>query len=553
MPRFARVFHYGVPDPTTASLGRSVGRIRPVASVEKLQAGGPVVGFGAGGRVNRAREEPVANADQPTVGRLLEPGSVRYSSAVGRWVIAATVLGSGLAFLDSTVVNIALPVIGKDFHSSVADLQWVVTGYMLTLAGLLLLGGALGDRYGRRKVFLIGVVWFAIASMLCGIAPNAPVLIAARVLQGVGSALLTPGSLAIIEAVFAPADRSRAIGAWSGLGFIAGAIGPFLGGWLIAAVSWRLIFFINAPLALAVVLISNRHVPESSDPNASPEVDWRGAALATLGLIGLTYGLIEGPSLGWGSTLELASLIGGPILLLAFVFLERRSRAPLIPLGIFASRQFSAANAVTFVVYGAFGGAFFLAPIELEQVLHFSPLDAGASLLPASLMMFILSARFGALSAKLGPRFFMGFGPILAGGGLALFSRIGPGGTYIADVLPAVLVFGFGLSITVAPLTATVLAAAPTEHSGMASAVNNGVARTASLIAVAILPAAAGIGGKSYLHPALFSSGFGTACLISGAACATGGMLALGTIRNPKPRPVTAGDAALVPRPASAS
>lgn len=494
------------------------------------------------------------SADEPSIGREVEPGAVRYSSAIGRWVLAAAVLGSGLAFLDSTVVNIALPVIGKQFHSSVADLQWVVTGYMLTLAGLLLLGGALGDRFGRCKVFVIGVVWFALASMLCGLAPNGAVLIWARILQGVGSALLTPGSLAIIEAVFHPDDRSRAIGAWSGLGIIAGAIGPFLGGWVIAAVSWRLVFFINAPLALVVVLISNRHVPESLDPNAPRRVDWLGAALATLGLVGLTYGLIEGPSSGWGSAAELAALIGGSAMLVAFVVLEQTSKAPLLPLRIFSSRQFSAANVVTFVVYGAFGGAFFLAPIELEQVLHFSPLDAGASLLPASLMLFLLSARFGALSAKFGPRAFMGFGPIVAGGGLALFARIGPGGSYAADVLPAVLVFGFGMAITVAPLTATVLGAAPTEHSGVASAVNNGVARTASLIAVAVLPAAAGIGGKSYLHAALFSSGFQTAALISGGACALGGLLGLATIRNSKRQVAAqAADEALVPRPAGAS
>jgi EmrB/QacA subfamily drug resistance transporter len=460
---------------------------------------------------------------------------VRYSTAKGRFVLAATVLGSGMAFIDSTVVNIALPVIGKDFHASVADLQWLVTAYMLTLSGLILLGGALGDRYGRRRIFLIGIVAFAVASMVCGVAPNTGVLIAARAAQGVGGALLTPGSLAIIEAVFVHDDRARAIGAWSGLGVIAAAIGPFLGGYLIDAVSWRLIFFINAPIAVAVVALSLRHVPETANPNVTGRVDLAGAAACTIGLVGLTYGLIEGPSAGWRSARELTAIIGGAVVLAAFVEIERRKRHPLVPLSIFASRQFSAANLATFFIYGAFGGAFFLAPVELEQVLHFTPLEAGGGLLPASLVLFLLSSRFGALTTRYGPRFFMGFGPIIAGGGLALFARIGPGGTYATDVLPAVLVFGFGLAVTVAPLTSTVLAAAPDENMGVASAVNNAVARSASLIAVAVLPAAAGIGGRSYLKPFLFNTGFRSAVFIAAGVCAAGGVLALATIRNPPP------------------
>lgn len=459
---------------------------------------------------------------------------IRYSTPKGRFVLAATVLGSGMAFIDGTVVSIALPAIGKDFHASVADLQWLVNAYMLTLSGLILLGGALGDRYGRRRIFVIGIVAFAVASMACGVAPDTGVLIAARAAQGVGGALLTPGSLAIIEAVFAREDRSRAIGAWSGLGVIASAIGPFLGGYLIDAVSWRLIFYINVPIALAVVVLSQRHVPETRNPRAKGRVDLTGAAAATIGLVGLTYGLIEGPSVGWASPSELVAIIGGAAVLAGFIVVERRSANPLVPLGIFSSRQFSAANVATFFIYGAFGGAFFLAPVELEQVLHFTPLEAGGGLLPASLILFFFSARFGALSARYGPRFFMGFGPIVAGGGLALFARITPGGTYQSDVLPAILVFGFGLSLTVAPLTATVMGAAPPANTGVASAVNNAVARAASLITVAVLPAAAGIGGSSYLKPLLFNAGFRSAVVIAGGACATGGLVALAAIRNPR-------------------
>lgn len=493
----------------------------------------------------------MADATNADAGLGFEP--IRYSSAKGRFVLAATILGSGMAFIDGTVVNIALPAIGKDFHASVADLQWLVSSYMLTLAGLILLGGALGDRYGRRKIFVIGVVAFAAASMLCGIAPDSGALIAARAVQGVGGALLTPGSLAIIEAVFVKEDRSRAIGAWSGLGVIAAAIGPFLGGYLIDAVSWRLIFFINAPIAAAVVWLTQRHVPETRNLNATGGVDIPGAVTGTVGLVGVTYGLIEGPSVGWGAASELVSLIGGAAVLAAFIVVERRSKNPLVPLSIFSSRQFSATNVATFFIYGAFGGAFFLAPVELEQVLHFTPLDAGASLLPASLVLFVLSARFGALSARFGPRLFMGFGPMIAGGGLALFARIGPGGSYVADVLPAVILFGLGLGVTVAPLTATVLAAAPAENTGVASAVNNAVARAASMIAVAVLPAAAGIGGESYLKPLLFNSGFRNAALIAGGTCAAGGLLALATIRNPnRELPVASPGPAIAPARASA-
>ena len=459
-------------------------------------------------------------------------GTLRYSSARGRWVLLATVLGSAMASIDATVVGIALPAIGRDFHAGLASLQWVVTAYTLTLAGLLLLAGALGDRYGRRKVFLIGVVWFAIASALCGVAPNAPFLIGARALQGVGAALLTPGSLAILQASFRPEDRGKAIGAWSGLSGVGTAIGPFLGGWLIQAVSWRLIFAINLPMAVLVVIVARRHVPESRDTSLTGRVDLVGGVLVTVGLIGLTYGLIEGAG-GWTRPAPLAALIAGVVLLAAFIAYERRETAPLLNLKLFASTQFTSANAVTFIVYAALGGTLFLLPIQLQQVSGYTALEAGISLLPVTVIMLLLSARSGALAARIGPRLQMTVGPLLLAVGLALFGRVGPSGNYITEVLPAVLVFGLGVAANVAPLTTTVLAAVPAEHAGMASAVNNDVARAASLIAVAVLPAAAGLSGSSYLHPAQFSSGFHTASYISAGLCVFGGVLAGLTIRNP--------------------
>lgn len=464
--------------------------------------------------------------------RPIVTGQLQYRSPTGRRVIAATVLGSGMAGIDSTVVGIALPTIGRQFHSSVDQLQWVTNAYMLTLSGLLLLGGALGDRYGRRKVFEIGTAWFAVASLICGVAPNGPALIGARALQGVGGALLTPGSLAILQASFAPNDRSRAIGAWSGLGGVATAAGPLLGGWLIAAVSWRLIFLINLPVALAVLAISARHVPESRDPSARGRVDLPGATLFCGALAGLTYGLTEGAAFGWGSSVTVAAFGLGAVLLVTFGLVERARADPLLPLGLFRARQFSGANAVTFAVYGALGGALFLVPIDLQQVLRYTPLAAGLSLLPITVLMLLFSARSGALAARLGPRLQMSVGPIFVGVGLVLLARVSPGGDYVRDVLPAVGVLGLGLAVTVAPLTAAVLAAAPERHSGVASAVNNDVARAAALIAVAVLPSAAGLTGHSYLHPAVLTSGFHRAVLIAAAACWLGSLLAVVTISN---------------------
>jgi EmrB/QacA subfamily drug resistance transporter len=467
-----------------------------------------------------------------------EPASagLRYGTGPGRWVLAATVLGSALASIDATVVGIALPAIGRDFGVGLSALQWVVTAYTLTLAGLLLVAGSLGDHYGRKRFFVIGVIWFAAASGLCGVAPDAPTLIVARALQGVGAALLTPGSLAILEASFTPEDRGKAIGAWSGLSGVASAIGPFLGGWLVQAVSWRLIFAINLPLAALVVVLAQRHVPESRDPaTVGTRIDVTGGALVTLGLVGLTYGLIEGPSGHWGKPGPLTALIGGVLLLVAFVGWERHVPAPMLPLSLFSSRQFSATNAVTFVLYGALGGVLFLLPIQLQEVSGYTALQAGISLLPLTAVTLALSARSGALAARIGPRLQMSVGPCLVGLGLMLLVQVDATGTYATQVLPAVLVFGLGLAATVAPLTATALAAAPASQAGVASAVNNDVARTASLIAVAVLPAIAGITGAAYLHPAVFSHGFHKASLVSGALCVLSGLMAAVLIRNPRP------------------
>jgi len=469
------------------------------------------------------------------------PGDIRLSSKQGRWVIAATVLGSSMAMLDGTVVNVALPTIGKDLHTSLAGLQWVITAYTLTLAGLILLGGALGDRHGRRRIFVIGVIWFALASALCGLAPDIGVLIAARALQGIGGALLTPGSLAIIQAAFAADDRPKAIGAWSGLGGVAGAVGPLLGGWIIGAVGWRWIFLLNLPLAAAVVAVTVRHVPETRDPTSHGRFDWTGAILAALALAGITYALIEAP----GKGLARAALIGAAGILagVGFVLLERRrGRAgsgtpPMVPLDVFASRQFTAVNVVTFVIYAALSATLFLLVLQLQVVSGYTPLQAGLSLLPLTLLMLLLSARAGALAQRVGPRWLMTAGCLLCGVGLLLAVRIGPHASYVADVLPAVVLFGLGLSAVVAPLTATVLASADVRHAGVASGVNNAVARAAGLLAVAGLPLAVGLTGDAYQNPTEMNSGFQMAMVICAGLLALGAVLSALTIDNDVLRP----------------
>ncbi len=459
------------------------------------------------------------------------PG-VRFASPAGRWVLAATVLGSGIAFLDATVVNVALPAIARGLHASVSGLQLVVTAYSVTLAALILLAGSLGDRLGRRRVFVVGIVWFAAASAICAVAPNAGILIAARTLQGIGGALLTPGSLAIIEATYVRSDRARAIGAWSALTGVAAAVGPLFGGYLVEAVSWRAIFLVNVPLAVVVILLALRHIPESRDESATGRLDYAGAVSATVGLAGATYAMVEGPSRGLGSITVLIAAVAGAAGLVLFVLVERRSSHPMLPLEIFASRQFTAANLVTFVVYGALGGVFFLLVVTLQTSLGYSPVAAGAASLPVTVLMLALSARAGALAQKIGPRIPLTVGPLLIAAGMALMTRIAPGSTYVGSVLPAVVVFGLGLSATVAPVTATVLAAAPERHAGVASGVNNAVSRTAGLLAVALLPPIAGLSGKAFLHPHALAAGFHTAMLVSAGVAALGGLLAFATISD---------------------
>ncbi len=467
-----------------------------------------------------------------------QAAAVRLSSPQGRWLLLATVLGSGLAMLDATVVNVALGRIGTEFDAGFAGLQWTLNGYALTLASFILLGGSLGDRLGRRRIFLVGTVWFAAASLLCGIAPNVELLVAARALQGVGGALLTPGSLAIITASLHPEDRSRAIGAWSGLGGIAAAIGPFVGGYLIAVWSWRLVFLVNLPLAVLVVVVTLKYVPETVDPQASPQLDLPGAVLGAVGLGGLTYALIAGGDTGW-SAVTVGSAVAGAACLAAFLLVERRSSHPLVPLDLFNSLQFTAANLVTFVVYGAMGGLFFLLVLDLQVVAGFSPLLAGSALLPLTILMLLLSARAGAVAQRIGPRLPMTVGPLVCAAGVVLMLRIGPDASYLVDVLPGVTVFGLGLAVTVAPLTATVLASAEDRHAGVASGVNNAVARAAGLLAVAVLPAVAGLSGADYQRPEVFEGGFTTVLWVCAGLLVLGGALSAVTIdrRLPQPEP----------------
>jgi len=429
--------------------------------------------------------------------------------------------------LDGTVVNVALPRIGEDLGAEVAGLQWVLSGYTLTLASLILFGGALGDRVGRRRVFVWGTVWFAGASALCALAPNVTILVAARLLQGVGAALLTPGSLAIISASFDEEDQGAAIGLWSGLGGVAAAVGPLLGGWLVEVAGWRSVFLINLPLAVAVVWVSARHVPETRDPHPPERLDVLGSALAALALGALTYGLIE--TAVW-------AVIAGLVLMAAFVVVERRSRYALVPGSLFASRVFVAANLVTLAVYAALGGVFFLLLLQLQIVSGYSPLAAGVASLPITVLMLLLSSRAGRWAQIHGPRIPMTVGPLLGAGGLLLMLRIGPGASYPTQVLPAVLVFGLGLSALVAPLTAAVLGSVSSDQAGIASGVNNAVARTSQLLAVAALPALAGIGADALADPAAFASGFRVAMLI----CA--GLLLIGAVLS----------AVMIPRKAAA-
>jgi EmrB/QacA subfamily drug resistance transporter len=460
-----------------------------------------------------------------------------YGTARARWVLLATVLASGMTMLDGTVVNVALPAIGRDLDAAIDGLQWTVNGYTLTLAALILLGGSLGDRFGRRRMLLVGVAWFALASLLCGLAPNLLVLVLARALQGVGGALLTPGSLAILQASFREQDRARAIGAWTGLGGIAGALGPFAGGWLVETVGWRWVFFLNLPLAAVVILVALRHVPESSDPEMARGLDVPGAVLAALGLAGLTYGLIAWPDRGFGSPVVWGSLLAGVVGLVAFVVVESRSASPMLPLEVFRNRLFTATNVVTFAVYAALSGVFFVLVVELQVVAGFSPIASGAALLPVTIIMLFLSARGGALGQRIGPRIPMTVGPLVAALGVLSLARIGPDASFLVDVLPGTIGLGLGLSLTVAPLTATVLGAVEVRHAGIASGVNNAVARAAGLLAVAAVPLFAGITNQVYADPVRFGQAASRAIVACAVLLAVGGLLSWLTVRTPSRTP----------------
>ncbi len=453
---------------------------------------------------------------------------IRLKSAAGRWVVAVAVLGSGMAFLDGTVVNVALPTIGRDLKASTASLQWILNGYTLSLAALILLGGSLGDRHGRRRIFVLGVGVFTGASLLCALAPTVEILIAARVVQGVGGALLTPGSLAMIEASFRPSDRPRAIGAWSGLTGVAAAVGPLLGGYLVSAFSWRAVFLLNLPIGALVVALSH-HVPETRDPMAHGALDHRGATLGAIGLAGVTYALIEAPNDGLSAPIVATAAIGLGALI-GFFVAERRESNPMMPLTMFASKQFSAANVVTFVVYAAIGSFFFLMVAFLQISLGYSPIAAGAATIPVTLLMLALSARSGALAQRIGPRIPLTAGPLIIAVGLLILTRLNPGAEYVTGILPGVLVFGIGLTLVASPVTATVLAAADERHSGIASGVNNAVARVANLLSVAALPLIANLGGRRFYQPEAMTHGFHVAMLVAAVLSVVGGTVAWLTI-----------------------
>jgi EmrB/QacA subfamily drug resistance transporter len=463
---------------------------------------------------------------------LTDEPELRLDSARGRWVLATAVLGSAVAFLEATVVNVALPELGRDLDADLAGLQWTINGYLITLASLILLGGSLGDRYGRRRIFELGVVWFVAASALCAVAPSIEVLVAARVVQGVGGALLTPGSLAIIEATFRREDRGRAIGAWSALTGVAGAVGPLVGGYLIDAVSWRAIFLINIPLGAFVVWASRRHVPETRDPTMTGALDIRGSVFATVGLAGITFALIQAPDHGIASPMVITALAIGLGGLVAFVRAERRAIQPMLPLSIFESRQFTGANLVTFVVYAAIGAVFFLLVVFLQVGLGYSAIAAGAASLPITALMLFLSPRAGALAQRIGPRTPLTVGPVVVAVGMWMMSEIGIGDSYVGSILPAVIVFGLGLSLVVAPVTITVLAAADPRQAGTASGVNNAVARTAGLLAVAVLPLVAGLSGADYQDPEALADGFQIGMQVAAVLAAGGAVLAFATIRD---------------------
>lgn len=446
-------------------------------------------------------------------------------------MLAASVLGSAVVMLSATVINIALPALGTEFGAGAAALQWTLNAYLLVLAALIMIGGALGDRFGRRRVLWIGSAAFGVASLACGFAPTVEWLIAFRVLQGLAAAVLTPQSLAVIQATFRPEDRGRAIGAWSALGGIAAAVGPVLGGWLIDVASWRWVFFIDVPVAAAVVALVLWKVPETRDPDAR-RLDVSGAIAAFIGLGGITWALIEGPDSGWGAPAVWLGAMLGMAALAAFLLIERRQEHPMVPPDMFANDQFTAANGVTFVVYAALGAVIFLLAVYLQTGLGYSALDAGLSLLPVTALMLVLSPKAGDIAQRRGARRPLTLGAVLIAAGMAMMAMIQPGDEYVSAVLPAVIVFGLGLSATVAPVTSAALAAAAASRAGIASGINNAVARTAQVLAVAVVPWIAGLSGEEIHQQDALASGFPRAMLAMAGVAFIGGVVAWITLND---------------------
>ncbi len=458
---------------------------------------------------------------------------LRYGTARGRWALAAVILGSGAAFLEASVVSVALPSIGRDLGLELGGLQWVMNAYLLALSALMITGGSIGDLYGRRRTFAIGLVAFAVASLLCALAPSGEVLIFFRVVQGVAAALMIPASLAIVEASFAEEDRGRAIGAWSGWSGISSLIGPFVGGWLVDSASWRWVFAVVVLVALLAAWLAMKHLPESrAERGSEHRPDWAGSALASIGLATITYALIEAPGRGLGDPGIGIPVAVGIISLGAFLVVERRVPDPMLPLSIFRSRQFSGANVATLANYFAIGAMFFFLSLQLQDVLGYSALEAGAATIPATVIMLLFSPQAGKLGQRIGPRLPMTVGPVVLAVGLVLLSGIERDGAYLTAVLPGVIVFGIGMTIFVAPLTTAVLGALPDDRAGIASAVNNAAARSAQLMASAALPAAAGLTAGTTVGSDAFSDGFHTAMLIAAGVALLGGLIAWLTIRG---------------------
>ncbi|HWM06959.1 MAG TPA: MFS transporter [Actinophytocola sp.] len=460
--------------------------------------------------------------------------TVRLDEPAGRWVLAVTAVGSGLVLLEATVVNVALPALERDLGASLAGLQWTINAFTLTLSALILLGGGLGDRFGRRRVYLVGLVWFAVASLLCGLAPSLEWLIAGRALQGIGGALVVPGSLALIQSSFHPDDRARAIGWWSGMSGMAGAAGPMLGGALVDAAGWQWVFLINVPIAAVLALLLVARVPESRQV-LTGRFDVAGAVLAAVGLGALAYALIQAAEDPAGAAV--AAVIG-VVASLAFVWVERRSRAPMLPLNLFASRPFSVANLASFFLYGGLAGLFFLLPIQLQVTAGYTTLQTGLALLPLTVLTLLLSAQGGALTTRVGPRIPLAAGSLLCGLALLLATRVGTDASYLTVVLPVVALIGIGIPLVTPPITATVLSAVPDSRAGSASAVSNGVARAAGLIVVAALPLAAGLPQDAASNPAALDRGFDIGMLICAGLFILGGVIVWFGV--PRPEAVSA-------------